>query len=203
MNPTAILTNEHKVIELALDILEELTLRAIRKKDLHLDDARELVSFFQEFADKRHHGKEETHLFTWMEEHGFSRDGGPTGVMINEHAQGRSFIRGLDASLVNAANGNMDNAIKTFATQAVGYLNLLRNHIQKEDSCLFPMADKAMTEADQKEMLEKFQKTEVEDIGPGIHEKWLVIVKRLAEKYEIPIESVPPDVMECQCHQKE
>ena len=203
MKPTSILASEHRVIDLALDILEELTLKAIRLKLFDTDDAKVLVTFFQEFADKCHHGKEEALLFPWMEEHGFPREKGPTGVMINEHAQGRSFIRGLDTSITNALNGNMDTSIKTFATQAVGYLNLLRNHIQKEDSCLFPMADEAMTEADQKEMLEKFKKSELEDMGEGTHDKWIDSIKKLAEKYNVPLEPVTQDVPECGCHLEE
>jgi hypothetical protein len=51
--------------------------------------------FFRNFADRCHHSKEEDELFPKMVEHGIPKEGGPIGVMLMEHDQGRAFVRGM------------------------------------------------------------------------------------------------------------
>ena len=52
-----------------------------------LDDA---MDFIKTFADSCHHAKEEDLLFPAMGEAGFPSRGGPVGVMLMEHEQGRA-----------------------------------------------------------------------------------------------------------------
>ena len=60
------------------------------------DDREELsrfVRFIREFADARHHGKEEDILFRAMVAAGFPADGGPIAVMLMDHEAGREHVR--------------------------------------------------------------------------------------------------------------
>ena len=57
------------------------------------------IGFLKEFADKCHHGKEEGLLFPAMVAAGIPDKGGPIGVMLAEHTQGRQFIRDMEESL--------------------------------------------------------------------------------------------------------
>jgi len=172
MKPSDILSSEHRVIEQVLNCLEKLAQQAAASGRVDERSAREAIDFFRNFADRCHHGKEETHFFPAMEAKGFSRDCGPTAVMLYEHDQGRRLVSGM-AEAVDAASCD-DSAAARFVQHARQFIGLLREHIQKEDHCLFTMADQAFTEADQQQLLDAFEKVEHEHIGDGVHERYLV-----------------------------
>ena len=199
MKPVEILKNEHRVIEVVLNCLESMAEKALRDGKLEAEPARQAVDFFRNFADRCHHGKEEAHLFTWMEAHGFPRQGGPTGVMLHEHEEGRSHVRGMDAAIERAAQGEAV-ALRSFVKHAQSFIPLLREHIQKEDHCLFSMADQSMSEDDRVAMLQAFEHTEREDIGHGVHEKYLEIARSLAARYQVDAHEVDANGIPCGCH---
>ena len=186
MKPTEILSSEHRVIEQVLDCLDQIVIEANTTGQLDAASAADAVDFFRTFADQCHHGKEEVHLFPAMEAKGFPRHGGPTGVMLAEHEQGRDYVRRMRAAIPAAAQGDRA-ALGQFSEAAGNYTALLRQHIQKEDHCLFSMADNSFTDTDQAALLEKFEKVEAEEMGTGTHEKFLGIAAALAEKYGVAI----------------
>ena len=186
MKATEILSGEHRIIEQVLDCLEMIASDAADRGRLDQTSAKEALDFFRNFADRCHHGKEETHLFSAMEAKGFPREGGPTGVMLYEHEQGRAHVRGMADAIVQAAAGNRE-AVALFATHAYGYIGLLREHIEKEDHCLFGMANRTLTEDDQQGLLAAFEHVEHEHVehehvGAGTHEKYLHLADELAER---------------------
>lgn len=185
MKPTDILSQEHRVIEQVLDCLEQIATRCETQGILDGHDATSAISFFRTFADQCHHGKEEAHLFPAMEAKGFPRDGGPTGVMLSEHDQARDYVRGMSAAIAAAAQGD-PAAQAQFVHHARSYLELLRQHIQKEDHCLFAMANRALDAADQRQLLEEFAQVEGEHLGAGTHEKYLRLADDLADRYGVP-----------------
>ena len=143
--------------------------------------AEQALDFFRNFADRCHHGKEETYLFPAMEAKGFPRQGGPTGVMLSEHEQGRAHVRGM-ADAIDGATAGDSEAATQFVTHARGYVGLLREHIGKEDHCLFSMANQALTEDDQQRLLAAFENVEHEHMGLGTHEKFLRLADELADR---------------------
>jgi hemerythrin-like domain-containing protein len=157
------------------------------ESDRKLDErsARQAVSFFRHFADRCHHAKEEDLLFPAMEARGFSRESGPTGVMIHEHQQARDHVRKMDENIEAAAQGD-PGALQKFTQHARAYSSLLRNHIEKEDHCLYTMANQALTDEDQQELLNAFEQVEAEKAGAGVHEKYLSIANELAERFGVP-----------------
>jgi len=184
MKPTDILSSEHRVIEQVLDCLERIIAEANANGRLDAASAKDAVSFFRTFADQCHHGKEETHLFPALEAKGFPRDGGPTGVMLAEHEAGRACVRAMSEA-IDAAAGGDGAALARFAEAGAGYISLLRQHIEKEDHCLFSMADEALSVEEQAALVAKFEKVEAEEMGHGTHEKFLAIAGALAEKYGV------------------
>ena len=152
MKPTEILSSEHRVIERVLDCLEAIVRQAKAAGRLEPQPARDAVAFFRDFADRCHHGKEEAHLFPALEAKGFPRQGGPTGVMLREHEQGRTHVRGMAEAIDAAATGDAA-ALGQFIEHAKGYLALLREHIYKEDHVLFQLADRTLSEADQQALV--------------------------------------------------
>ena len=120
-----------------------------------------------------------------MEAKGFSRDSGPTGVMLHEHDLGRSYIRAMNEAVEGAAAGDAA-ACANFSKSAAAYIDLLSEHIQKEDHCLFGMANQAFNENDQQKLLAAFAHVEAEEMGVDTHEKYLNLANELADRWNVP-----------------
>jgi hemerythrin-like domain-containing protein len=95
MKPTEALKKEHQAIKLMLKILDKVCDKLEAKKAVNQEDLNSIVEFIRTFADKCHHGKEEQRLFPMMEKYGIPREGGPIGVMIEEHKLGRNYIKNM------------------------------------------------------------------------------------------------------------
>lgn len=184
MRATEILSREHRVIEQVLDCIVEMARLAERERKLDPDAARQAVYFFRTFADSCHHAKEEAELFPAMERRGFSPQMGPTAVMRSEHEQGRRLVGRIEASIDAAARGHA-LALEEFAEATRRYECLLRAHIEKEDHCLFPMADQALDAAEQLALVERFDEVERRDPQAGTHERCLRIADELARRFEV------------------
>jgi len=76
------------------------------------------------------------------------------------------------------AGGQKEAGVK-WADTALAYSALLRNHIAKENDVLFIMADRFLTETDQIQMVEAFQKIETDKIGAGTHERLHALMDKL------------------------
>ncbi len=140
------------------------------------------MEFIQVFADKCHHGKEEDLLFKEMEAAGFPRDRGPVGVMLHEHEQGRGYVRNMKDGVAKLKAGDKKSAL-VIAKNAMDYVSLLSQHIEKEDNILYPMAEDRLPEAKLKELENEFEKVEKEIIGPGRHEEFHKLLHHLKEIY--------------------
>jgi hemerythrin-like domain-containing protein len=184
MKPTEILSEEHRVIQLVLDCLEKMADDAERQQRVDPQDAAEAIDFFRNFADGCHHAKEENQLFPAMQRKGFSPETGPVAVMLYEHTVGREAVRGMDREIGEQEKGD-PQAAQRFVAHARRFITLLRDHIEKEDHCLFAMADQAFSDQDQAELLERFEQAEREVIGSATKEKYLALADRLADRYSV------------------
>ena len=193
MKATEILMQEHRVIEGVLDTLQVAAESAgsggaatrgpsALRPSFFIDAA----DFIKGFADGCHHHKEEGVLFKSMADHGFPTQNGPVAVMLNEHEIGRQYTRGMRAAAEKWAQGD-ESAREQAAENALGYVALLRQHIMKEDSILFPMADRAIPVSKHDDVLTGFEHVEHEETGEGIHEKYLALAESLrAEALGLP-----------------
>jgi hemerythrin-like domain-containing protein len=182
MNATEILRHEHRVIEQVLECLERMAERCAYGVPLDVKSATQALDFFRNFADRCHHGKEESRLFPLLERRGFAREGGPTAVMRWEHDEGRRLLQGMAAAV--AAPGE-PSAAGRFAALARRYVSLLREHIRKEDGCLFPLADRALSAQDQEALQEAFGAMEHDEMGEGAHETYVGLADDLADRWGV------------------
>lgn len=171
MTATEILKKEHRMIEKVLSILE----KAIANGRIP-EDAEQFVDFIKTFVDRCHHSKEEGMLFVEIEKAGIPKEGGPVGVMLIEHDQGRNYVKGMASAIEN-------NNDKEFVENARDFIDLLRQHINKEDNILYMIADAHLSPDVQNELLERFERYEKEEMGEGVHEKYHNLVHKLEEKY--------------------
>ncbi|MGD0879067.1 MAG: hemerythrin domain-containing protein [Anaerolineales bacterium] len=171
------LKNEHEAILSAIQILERMIADMEKAPSVNTKDMHDFIGFLKEFADKCHHGKEEGLLFPALIQAGLPEKGGPLGVMLADHAQGRQFIREMEEALSPQVD------LVKLAQAAGGYAALLRNHIQKENMMLFPMTEKMLTETQLEQLYEGFEEHEEKVIGQGRHEELHAMLKSLQEKY--------------------
>jgi hemerythrin-like domain-containing protein len=164
--PTDILRHEHKVILMVLAAARREADSIGRTGKVDAGRVGKMVEFFRNFADRCHHGKEETLLFAKMEQRGVPREGGPIGMMLMEHDAGRQHVRALAAALPGAERGDR-TAATAVREHLLAYADLLEQHIEKEDDCLYPMADNVLTTADQQELAAGFARVETEEMGEG------------------------------------
>lgn len=140
--PTAVLRDEHQLILKVVDVLESFVDRGLGGASA--DRLRDCVDFFRLYTDALHHGKEEDVLFDALTDRGFPRHVGPIAVMLQEHELGRSYVRQMADALPSL--GSDAGAWRSFDHAARSYIQLLRQHIQKENHALFEMADQAIDE---------------------------------------------------------
>ena len=146
------------------------------------NSTQKVLDFIKTFADKCHHGKEENLLFPAMEEAGIPKDGGPIGVMLEEHDIGRNFVKGLAEAIARYKKGERDAGGK-IAENAENYVDLLSQHIDKENSILYPIARDCLSPKKQEELLVKFAKVEENIVGHGKHEEFHRLLEELKKIY--------------------
>lgn len=147
MDLTQSLRNEHQLILRVLDCFES-ALRSTPAPDRSVVETfTPFIEFFRGFADAYHHQKEEGHLFPALVRAGLPQDGGPVGCMLQEHAMGRAHVEALAAALEAAEAGDAQ-AVSTIETEGAAYVDMLRDHIAKEDTVLFMMAAEIIGDAD-------------------------------------------------------
>jgi hemerythrin-like domain-containing protein len=182
MKPTQELVQEHKAIEQMLAILETACTRLEGREVVETDDLARMIEFFRVFADGCHHTKEEELLFPALECAGVGREHGPIGVMLHEHVTGRNHIRQMSDALATMTRGDAE-ATACFVGHAHAYINLLAAHIQKENFVLFPMADRLLTEEQQRKLEADFERIETERIGKEKHEEFHRLLDTLESVY--------------------
>jgi hemerythrin-like domain-containing protein len=176
------LRKEHKAIEVMLRVLEAVSAKIRRGEPVAVTDLAAMVEFLSIFADQCHHGKEEDLLFPTLEGAGIPRQGGPIGVMLSEHTQGRALIARLREAVAQLKSGN-EAASASFASAADDYVALLRRHIDKENNVLFAMAEARLSAVQDAELSRAFEQLELDRIGAGKHEQFHALLDRLQQQY--------------------
>jgi hemerythrin-like domain-containing protein len=181
MLATDVLRTEHRVIEQVLSCLAKMANDCESQKKLDGVMAKQIIDFFQTFADQCHHMKEEERLFPLLELKGFSPHSGPTEVLRGEHDLGRRLLLSMSEVIPSVLIGSAD-ARQRFVNLARAYIQLMREHIVKEDSRLFPMTSEILTDDDQQDLLKAFDEVEDKDNHGATHEKYLRLADDLAER---------------------
>ncbi len=181
MKATDILMEEHRVIERVLTALERATHRLSRGEEVYLRFFTGTTVFIKGFTDACHHKKEEVVLFPALVENGLPKDSGPVAVMLAEHEEGRRLAQGMRQATERFQAGDI-RMRDTLVQNAKAYINLLRQHISKEDKVLFPMADKVIPAAQQEQVLSAFERYDLDENGEGIQEKFYGLAERLEKE---------------------
>jgi len=180
MNPIEKLVDEHKNILRGIAILENGAAKLEGGANIPPDFFRGMIDFIRSYADQYHHAKEENILFVSLEKAGFPPDQGPVGVMLAEHDQGRRFVAGMENANEQYAEGETA-FIEDIVENARDYIYLLRQHIDKEDRVLYPMAVNALGKSGMDAMIPEFERVEQEKAG--VEQKYIELLGEFESKY--------------------
>ena len=180
--PTDQLKAEHGKIMILLRILQGICAELEAKRDINPLYLGQVNEFMKIFVDKLHHGKEEDLLFPAMRKAGVRRQPGPIGELMIDHIKGRSLARDMNLAAVRHRKYDR-GASAQFVESAKSYISLLSEHIRKEDEIYFPMAEKALSEMQKKELLESYEKFERTETGRKEHASMLQILRNLEHTF--------------------
>ena len=169
------LKDEHQLILRMLALLEK---NALATEKGSFSDYRfylDGVDFIRNFADRFHHAKEEDILFEALIENGMPRANSPVAAMLMEHDQGRAFVRGMELAASKALHGEAEQ-VAALVSNARGYLELLREHISKEDEILYPLAERLIPEAKRGAIVQGYQNAE-EKAAQGLEAHYRTVVE--------------------------
>jgi hemerythrin-like domain-containing protein len=183
MKATEQLMKEHEAVIQMLHILGSVKNKLSSGQDVPAEDMESMVDFLRVFVDKCHHGKEENLLFPKLVEIGIPNEGGPVGVMLAEHVQGRGYIKSFADGIEMHKEGDPAGRYQIIRN-ITGYSELLENHIHKENNILFHMADMHLEERDQEALFRQFEELEENVIGPAKHEEYHKLLDVLSNRYQ-------------------
>jgi hemerythrin-like domain-containing protein len=176
-NVTQVMVDEHKLILRMIALVEKNTALLESGKFRNWQFYLDAVDFIRNYADRFHHAKEEDVLFIELVKNGMPEKQSPIEAMLMEHDQGRAHVRAMEEAAQKALEGEAGQAA-IIALHAKGYTSLLRGHIEKEDSILYPLAERVLSEDVRSRMLTSYKHAESKT--PEMEERYT----RMVESYE-------------------
>lgn len=174
------LEDDHVHILKLIEVMERL----IGSENPDVSHLENIVDIIRNYADGLHHAKEENLYFPFLAKRGFSLSQGPVAVMLMEHVRGREFVKGIADNIPLYKKGNI-SALGDIHRNMAGYAELLQNHIGKENNILFRMADNALSETDQLDLLKQFEEAERNHSSGFSSEEYIRRIEQLASAYNV------------------
>ncbi|OLS23823.1 MAG: Iron-sulfur cluster repair protein YtfE [Candidatus Heimdallarchaeota archaeon LC_3] len=183
LDPIEQLLNEHVHIKSMLNVLTNLIENNEEDLNKSLDNLKNILDFLSAYADKFHHGKEEEILFFELNKLEFFQNHQIINEIEDEHDQGRYLINEIKNILKPISiplNEQTEDKLKELIWD---YIDLLTQHIEKEDKILFPTIQGHLNTLLKEKITKKFLNVE-ESIGKNTIEKQLENLKNLTNLYK-------------------
>ena len=151
--PIRILVDEHVLIKECISLIPDIL------KDCKIEILHKITDFIRNFADRFHHAKEEDYLFKY-----FDQNIEIINVMKSDHEKARNLIKNVISGIEDK---NFDKIRENFSQ----YIELLNEHIKKEDEVLYPWMDRNLSISEVGQIFSKFKEIEKE-FGGDFYEKY-------------------------------
>ena len=125
---------EHTFILRVIALLPSLVAALRHDFEAARPTADQALDFIRTYADRYHHAKEEDILFRF-----FEQGSDILQVMLQDHQDGRAHVRGTAEALESR---NLHEAER----HLLAYGELLKSHIQREDTILYPWMDRSLSD---------------------------------------------------------
>ncbi len=157
MSATAIkaMSTEHHHIETVVKSLQDAAAALEKGQQLSVRKLRAVVEFLRVYADQRHHGREEALFFPILIKRGVPAQGCPIGGLNHEHEKGRALVSALEdqITLYEQRRPGSDQALRQTLQEIT---KLYLHHLWMEDTMVFPMAERLITEVDDRQLQQQF-----------------------------------------------
>ena len=146
-NALTIIRGEHRTISAILHGMEYLV-QEIRAKRKRIDPKvfHAMLYYLDTFSERMHHPKEDQYLFSALRTRGAGAEALIT-ELEKEHAGGEDSLRRLGQSLNRYDEGG-EKEFPAFAREVENFVRRSRDHMQKEEDRLFPLARKLLAADD-------------------------------------------------------
>lgn len=173
MNCIELMEEEHRNIKRMLAVIRKYCYKILKHEQVRYEDLFAIIDFVRNYADKHHHGKEESLLFDRM-----LHEMGPTAEklvrhgMLVEHDLGRLHMQELETAIGKVLQGD-DEAKLDVIANAISYTHLLHRHIDKEDGVVYPYAQRNLQKNTLERLDRECERREREAEAENIQRKYL------------------------------
>lgn len=149
MEPIVLLMEEHKVILKVIETLKVYKKNLEKRKD-RAQILEKTIDFFRIYADKSHHGKEESILFDKVKKKPLKEEEKAVLLeLIKEHEQGRKLVSKLDSLKGSENFSEIEKVINDL-------VELYEKHIEKENLRFFKPAFSYFSLEEKKKIFDEF-----------------------------------------------
>ena len=173
MKCTDHLSQEHKIILRALDVLDQMAVRVEHDQPVETQDVDTILRFLRTFADDHHQSEEESALVPELMRTSAAAQPAVRQIVF-EHDRERSLVGGLEDSLCTKKG-------KEFVQFAGRLTDLLRNHMHKEDKILFEIVECSLTTEQDERVIAELNRFQINvDLLPDLRRLEWTYLRRVA-----------------------
>jgi hemerythrin-like domain-containing protein len=182
VKPTDLLMREHRLIERMIALLADTLQNSQDIDKASIETVLVGVEFFESYADRTHHGKEEDILFNALTDKRLSdADAQVMQQLMQEHIWTRQTVGRLASANSRYARGD-EAALHTMLYEMGRLVPFYPAHIEKEEQHFFGPAMDYFTPAEQQAMMRRF--TEFD--SRLIHDRYSRIVEEQEHRHRVP-----------------
>jgi len=182
MTPTENLINEHKKINELLDIMSKIALKIKSKDVFYPNDVEEVVKYLINIIENSHHGKEDDVFYPELISSGIPKETAPLSIINYEHLISVNYLKDISSCVVNCKIGN-DFSGELLADSLTNYVIAIKNHIQREEEIVFPIANEVFSIEKQNEILQRFEVIEQKYISNSFNDQFDELLNKFKNKY--------------------
>lgn len=183
MNSVEVMVMEHDFILRMLNVVRKASFKVMNGEEINYEDFNKMIDFIRQYADVHHHGKEEKFLFREMQTKlGKLGENLITHGMLVEHDLGRLYMSDLTDALQRVKNGDEESKLDVISN-AVGYTNLLKRHISKENDAVYSFGETKLPKEIIDEINLKTEEFEKEAEKKGTQKYYINMLEELEKKY--------------------
>jgi len=178
-----ILEKEHAQIMRMNAAMKNICIGILNGDPLEEKPFRQFIDFARNFGDGLHHDKEEKVLYETMLEHL-----GKTAIKMvkygvyAEHDLIRLYVLQTEQALNRYVETKQDEDKLQIIANVTAYANLLKRHSNKENELVFPYAEQALSEEDQRMIDKESKRIEAEAESQDIQKKYFDLVTSLEQR---------------------
>lgn len=152
------LYKEHENISHFIEQVQADCIEFLTQENFDVSKFHDTVDYIRTYADQEHHLKEEQYLFRAMtKELGIAAINLIQHGMLVEHDMARLLVNDLEKALISYEKTRSNQDKLDILANAMGYVYLLRRHVIKENTAVFPFAERSLKPETMKALEEAFQ----------------------------------------------